>query len=105
MQYCHPADVDTLFERCVAALRPGGRVVHGDVIDRALLPRLYLGAITPGGLARFTRARLRPRAPIWRDGSFAHDLSRIADRLRSGGSDVALVPARCAYRRHVVVTA
>jgi hypothetical protein len=59
----------------------GGRLIHGDVIDRSKLHRLYLAPPSPRGLLLYARAQLFKGGPI----------------------DAESIAAECPYRSHLVL--
>jgi SAM-dependent methyltransferase len=103
LQYCKVSDIDRLLQHCVDALAPGGRIVHGDVIDRSKLRYLYLSPASGRSIALYGRALLLPRRPIWRDGSTAHEVRSIVDRWRQRGIHAEALPAECRYRSHLLL--
>lgn len=103
VQYCHPRSLDVLLENCVRALAPNGRIVHGDVIDRAKLRAFYLSPPSPRSAARYLSARFRS-GPIWKDGSYAVDVKDVVRRWNTDTLRTEAHSARAKYRTHIRIT-
>jgi SAM-dependent methyltransferase len=103
VQYCHPRSLDVLLENCVRALAPNGRIVHGDVIDRAKLGAYYLSPLTPRSVVRYLRARFGS-GPIWKDGSYAVNVKALVRCWNTDTLRAEAFSARAGYRTHIRIT-
>ena len=103
MQYCAPRDVQRFLGHSLDAAVDGGRVVHADVIDRSKLRALPPGRSRAHDLVRAVSLRVRRGAHVWRDGSVAHDVDRLAEQLTTRGLIVEIRAATSPYRSHLLL--
>jgi SAM-dependent methyltransferase len=103
LQCCHPRSLQALLDNCVRSLAPGGRIVHGDVLDRAKLRAFYLASPSPRSTMRYLRARLAS-GPILKDGSYAVDVKAIVRRWNTATLRTEAFAGRDSYRTHVRMT-
>lgn len=111
MQYCHPEDIFLFIARSLDAVGPKAWVHHLEVPDAAKMRHLYLAKRSPrkllSGLARLLFYKVTQalvlHVPIWKDGSYWHDMNHVGRECEKLGVSVWFLDSDVKYRTHIKI--
>lgn len=110
MQYAKPKSILSILKSSLVSLEKEGLLGHFDIPDISKRNELFKIERKSFFLNRL-RVRLRSISlwvfgrflPLWKDGSYFHDVDKLVKELEILGYEVDKVDANCAYRSHILV--